>query len=56
MRQRGVLTVLEPPVRPNRPLADRELFATAARQDGKYDLVMTALNLSNGTTVEQDAG
>jgi len=49
--ERGVLTVLKPPVRPNRPLAERELLLLRHAGMENDELAITALNLFNATIV-----
>ena len=47
--ERGVLPVLGPPVRPNRPLIEHELRLLRRAGMENDPVVMTALNLFNGT-------
>jgi hypothetical protein len=50
--QRGVLAVLQPTVRPNRPLTERELCLLQRAGAENDPIIIMALNLFNGTIVE----
>jgi hypothetical protein len=49
--QKGVLAVLKPVVSPNRPLTERELWLLRRAGAENDPIIITALNLFNGTIV-----